>query len=399
MRKLYFILLFVSTATFAQITVSTITPSFNGSGAVTIDEAGNIYIGDFGDFLGGPDTDGIPNNVMKLDTNLNLTVFANDFTGASGNEFDSNGILYQADIRDNAVYKIVNGSRELYTSQGLFSPVGIAFDSNDNLYVCNCGVSNIRKITPDGTSTLFSTGNGLLACPNGMTIDENGNLYVVNFSNTNIVKIQPDGTATNIGNTVGGNGHIDYDVNTNNLYIASFGTNLIYYLDLDNLTSGTSIIAGTVVAGTGMGVAGNDDGSALSSTFSAPNGIAVSKTGDSLYINSSATLNNNNLNPQYVRLLTNVLSTLSLNDYEAATNELKIYPNPVKDTFMIESNFANTNDLSIKIWDMNGKNIEFNATSEASKLKVDVSKLKSGMYFYCIKAKTRKIKIGKLIKE
>lgn len=396
MRKLYFItFLFLSTTVSAQINVSTLTPTFKGSGGVTIDDTGNVYIADFGDFLGGPDTDGNLNFVMKLDGNLNLTIYADDFTGASGNEFDANGVLFQADIRDNSVYKIVNGSRVLYASQGLSSPVGIAFDSNNNLYVCNCGLSNIRKITPAGVSTIFSTGNGLFSCPNGMTIDENDNLYVVNFSNSNIVKIDTSGTATNIGNTAGGNGHVDYDINTNHLYIASFGTNLIYYLDLDNTGAGATILAGT-------GVAGNDDGPAMSATFSAPNGVAVSKTGDSLYINSSATLNNANLNPQYVRLITNVLSTLSTNELENSDRDIHVYPNPTNTELCIESNHAfSPYSLSVKIWDLNGNIVnslpEINSNS-VLKVDVDVSALESGVYFYSIKSGEKKVKMGKLIK-
>jgi len=174
--------MFTCATSFSQINVRTISQPFNGSGGLSIDQMGNLYIGDFGDFLGDLDADSVPNNVMKLDSELNLSVFSSEFTGASGNEFDSNGILYQADVRDNAIYRIVNGSRELYHSKGLITPVGIAIDSKDNLYVCNCNVNNIRKITPDGTSTIFSSKNKLLACPNGITIDENDNLYVVNFS-------------------------------------------------------------------------------------------------------------------------------------------------------------------------------------------------------------------------
>ena len=391
---LLFTLCILTVQTNAQIEVSTLTTTFKGSGGVTIDQDGNVYIGDFGDFLGGPDTDGIPNNVMRLDTDLNLTIFANDFTGASGNEFDASGVLYQADIRDNAVYKIVGGSRELYTSTGLVLPVGIAFDSSGNLFVCNCGTSTIRKITAAGVSTEFSTGAGLLACPNGMTIDENDNLYVVNFSNPFVVKIEPDGTVTNIGETDLGNGHIDYDQNTKNLYIASFGGNQLFYLN--TLTLNFGLLAGT-------GDPGNTDGAALGgATFSAPNGIAVSKTGDSIYVNSSATLDNSNLNPQYVRLLTNVLS-LSTEEYEIPDAAIKAYPNPTLEQLIIESTYISSiPDLSITVLDISGKSVkkvdEFDS-SDQSTLVIDVSSLHSGMFFYTINKQNKTLYRGKFIKK
>ena len=396
MKKKYasLILFCAVSISFAQISVSTITTTFKGSGGVTIDNDGNVYIADFGDSLGGPDTDGIPNNVMKLDTDLNLTVFANDFTGASGNEFDSNGVLFQADVRDNAIYKIVDGSRVFVTSVGMVTPIGIAFDSADNLYVCNCGNSTIRKITPGGISTLFSTGGGFLACPNGMTIDENDNLYVVNFSNPFIVKIEPDGTVTNLGNTGAGNGHIDYDQNTKNLYVASFSGNFLYYLNIDSMNSG--VFAGT-------GTAGNDDGAALSATFSAPNGIAVSKTGDSIYVNSSATLNNSNLNPQYVRLLTNVLGSLSVEEFETPNNRVKTYPNPALDMLTIESNLiTDLSNISVEILDIKGgliKTLINFDSKEQFKLEIDISKLQSGVYFYSIIRQNRSIYRGRFIKK
>jgi len=392
-KLLLFVLYIICIQVNSQIQVSTLTSTFKGSGGVTIDNNGIVYIGDFGDFLSGPDTDGIPNNVMQLDTDLNLSILANDFTGASGNEFDSNGVLYQADIRDNAVYSIVGGSRVLFSSTGLVLPVGIAFDSNDNLFVCNCGNNTIRKITPGGVSTLFSSGSGLLGCPNGMTIDEDDNLYIVNFSNPFIVKIEPDGTVTNIGSTTAGNGHIDYDQNTKNLYIASFGGNQLFYLNIETLNSG--LMAGT-------GVAGNLDGPALSATFSAPNGIAVSKTGDSIYVNSSATLNNSNLNPQYVRLLSNVLSVLSTDDYEIPISKVKAYPNPAADILTLESNaLSSMENLSVTLLDMKGRVVKKVKELEISGQKlinIDVSKLTAGIYFYSINENVNSLHTGKFIK-
>ena len=117
--------IFLGFGLFAQVTVETITPQFNGSGGLSLDEEGNLYIGDFGDFLDAPDADGLPNDVLKLDTDLNLTTYSPGFVRASGNDFDSNGILHQSDIGVGAIYKIINGVRTFFTSTGISAPVGL----------------------------------------------------------------------------------------------------------------------------------------------------------------------------------------------------------------------------------------------------------------------------------
>ncbi len=393
MKKLYFITLcLLSTALFAQVNVTTITNEFKGSGGLSLDEDGNLYIGDFGDMLGGPDTDGMPNHVLKLDTDLNLTQYATDFVGASGNDFDSNGVLHQSDIRDNAIYKIVNGVRTFVTSDGISSPVGIVFDSQDNFYVCNCGSNTIQKVTPSGTSTVFASGP-LFACPNGITVDENDNLYVSNFSNNKIVKITPDGTLSEIGNTVLGNGHLDYDINTRNLYIASYSGQQIFYLNIDTLVM--DVLAGT-------GVRGNDDGDGGSATFSTPNGVAVSQTGDSIYINCAVPLDGPIINPQIIRLITNV--TLAVGENTIVSYGHKAYPNPANNHITLEARMPTLyTNLTINVYDLLGNLLEMKKVgtlpNETLKQTIDVSKYASGNYFYTVNNGSTQLFNGKFIKE
>lgn len=377
-----------------EIIVTTITPEFNGSGGISLDSEGNLFIADFGDFLGMADTDGIPNNIVRLDTDLNLSVFATDFIGASGNDFDSEGTLFQSDIRASAIYKIVDGVRTFVTSTGIVAPVGIVFDSEDNFYVCNCGNNTIRKITPDGTSTLFTSGT-MFACPNGITVDDDDNLYVSNFSNTNIVKITPDGTPSIIGNTLtgNGNGHIDYDSNTNNLYIANYSGHQICYLNIDNLE--IDVVAGT-------GVRGNDDGPGNIATFSTPNGIAVSDDGTTLYVNCAVPLDGAVINPQIVRRID--IGSLSVDDTTSSINNVKTYPNPVTDTFTIEAELPiNTSNITIKIVDILGnvvkelKDIPIQNTS--LRHSIDISQIAAGNYIYVISHHSKQLHSGQLIKK
>ncbi|MEP0262533.1 T9SS type A sorting domain-containing protein [Dokdonia sp.] len=392
MKKTLFIMLcIVYTTIQAQITVTTITPEFNGSGGLSLDSEGNLFIADFGDFLGMADTDGIPNNVLKLDPDLNLTVFASDFTGASGNDFDSEGVLYQSDIRDSAIYKIVDGARVFVTSTGIVAPVGIVFDDQDNFYVCNCGNNTIRKVTPDGTSTQFASGE-IFSCPNGITVDENNNLYVSNFSNTNIVKITPDGTTSIIGNTVAGNGHLDYDPNTGNLYIASYSGHQIFSLKLETLMMDDIV---------GTGVRGNDDGDGETATFSTPNGIAVSDNGEVLFVNCAVLLDGAIINPQIIRKIQ--LPSLSVEDASLIHN-IKTYPNPVENTFTIEANLpVHISNIDIKIVDILGSIIkeikDIPIQNTQLNHPIDISGMSAGNYIYIISQNSEQLYSGQLIKK
>lgn len=394
MKKLVCTLLCMTTLLiYAQneVVVTTITSEFSGSGGISIDSEGNLFIADFGDFLGMADPDGIPNNILQLDTDLNLTVYATDFIGASGNDFDSEGTLYQSDIRASAIYKIIDGERILVTSTGIVAPVGIVFDSDDNFYVCNCGNNTIRKVTPDGTSTQFASGN-MFTCPNGITVDDNDNLYVSNFANPDIIKITPDGTITKIGETFSGNGHIDYDPNTRNLYIASYGGHQIFYLNIDNPVM-------TDLAGTG--VRGNDDGSGETATFSTPNGIAVSDDGTTIFVNCAVPLDGAVINPQILRQID---ITLSVNDTDLDINQVKTYPNPVTDVFTIETELPiNTNNITIKIIDMVGKVVmdirDISLENTILKQSIDISEMATGNYIYTISNDSKQLYSGQLIKK
>lgn len=58
--------------------------------------------------------------------------------------------------------------------------LGIALDAEANLYICNAGERVINKVTPQGTVTVYSRGDGTRAMitPNYPAFDALGNLYV-----------------------------------------------------------------------------------------------------------------------------------------------------------------------------------------------------------------------------
>lgn len=280
----------------AQVTVSTLTGSFNASGGVSIGSDGYIYVADFGIQLNNANGTTV-SRVSPVDGSV--TTFANGLVGASGNAFDSQGNLFQSNISGGFISKIdPSGNAAFFTSTNISGPVGIAIDASDNVYVANCGNNTIAKITPDGaTSTVFAA-SALLSCPNGLTIDENGNLYTCNFGNGNVIKITASGIASVLATMPGSNnGHLTYS--NGYLFVVDRGGNRIFRVDAQ--TGQMAHIAGS-------GACGKADGPALEASFSFPNGIEATPSGDTLYVNDAVPLCNANLNPIVVRMITGVNS-------------------------------------------------------------------------------------------
>ena len=352
MKHLFkFLFILTYTSAFAQVEVTTVTGQFNGSGGVKIGPGGKVYVADFGASL----STGSGTQVWRYNIeNDNLELFASGFTGASGNAFDSQGNLFQSNINIGVVKKVMPSGAVSDFASGFVAPVGIAIDDDDNLFVCNCEGASISKVTPGGVVSVFSEGANF-KCPNGLTMDSAGNLYASNFYNGNIIKVTPGGASSVFATvpgaaSVGYNGHIIYSAAHDILYVASHGSSKIYSLTLNGEL--------TVIAGTG--VRGNKDGPADEATFSRPNGIAVSVTGDTLFVNSSIPLTNGNgnpLNPSVLRMITGV-NSLFTGTYETANKNierLNISPVPTSDHFNLEFTLQQSGEVFIGVYDIYGK--------------------------------------------
>jgi len=264
------LLLLTSFAPAGAQEVITLTGVINGgSGGLAVDTAGNIYMADFGPSLSGGGTE-----LFRVTPAGSVSVFATGFNGASGNDFDSMGNLFQSNISASRIDKVApDGTVTAFTSQNIRGPVGIYIDEGDTLYVCNCSSDTIRKVTPSGVSTLFSSGF-LFQCPNGITRDDDGNFYVANFGNGRVLKILPDGTESIFATVPGNNnGHLTYHDGL--LYVAGRGADRIYTITMD----------GQVEVFAGTGVQGIVDGPRLQAQFSLPNDVIVDPTGQYLYVN------------------------------------------------------------------------------------------------------------------
>ena len=323
-NKVLLIILLISSSSFfglaQNLQVETIL-NLNASGGVTFGPDGNLYVSDFGPALG---TASFNTKVYQVEYgSWNVNEFATGFSGASGSRFDSQGNFYQSNPSGGRVSKrSTDGSLNLsWVTEGMNGgPIGITNDSEDNLYVCVCGSNTIRKVTPDGTSTLFAS-SFLFNCPNGITIDPEENLYVCNFNDGRIIKITKNGVISLFKvlpvNGGVGNGHLTYS--NGFLFVATIGVGQISKISLDGDLE--------VIAGRFRGFS-NIDGPALDATFSKPNGIAASTTGDTLFVNCSIPswpTSSTALHPGVVRMITGVCSLEDV-DCPLLTATKEVYP-------------------------------------------------------------------------
>ncbi|MFF2908909.1 S-layer homology domain-containing protein [Paenibacillus sp. NPDC057934] len=243
---------------------------------VAIDSSGDLYITDTGN-----------HTIRKVEqsTGIIRTVVGTGDVGYSGDgeaatlaqlnypeklAFDSNGNMYFADHYNQRIRKVdkltgiistvagtgiadYSGDGEAATSAPLSFPSGVAFDSDDNLYIAENGSNTIRKV--DKLTGIINT----VAGTGGTGFTEDGQPAILTtMSNVTDVALDSSG----------------------NIYIAD--TTNHRTRKVDRLTG----IMGTV-AGTGEAGYSGDGGAATSAQLFYPNGVAVDRN-DNVYIADSS---------------------------------------------------------------------------------------------------------------
>ena len=237
---------------------------------------------------------------------------------------DGKGNLYVVDNNNNTIRKMTSAGTNWMvttiagsvgnagdvdgtnTSAWFNDPIGIALDTNGNLYVGEDAGEVIRKITPVGTNWVVSTIAGSVENPgfadgtntaaqfegpDNLVVDTNGNVYVADSYNSVIRKITPVGTnwvVTTIIGSVGNPGNAD-GTNTAAQFYEPYAMSMdhagnIYVTDIYWDTIRKMVPAGTnwvvtTIAGSG-GNSGSSDGMGTSASFNSPYGIAVGSAGN-----------------------------------------------------------------------------------------------------------------------
>ncbi|MEN6342345.1 MAG: 6-bladed beta-propeller [Methanospirillum sp.] len=250
---------------------------FNEPARIAFDTAGNVFVDDMSN-----------NRIQKFDpVGTFLTTWGSEgvadppsapgtFLSPMGVAVDSMDYLY---VADRMIHRVqVMDPDQLWSIFGpsgpteLLQPSDVAVDSNDNLYTVDWGHDRIRVFdiygTPIGMWGTTGSGNGDLSGPRGIAIDGADNVYVADTGNSRIQKFTLDGTyVTQWGapGTDAGNFTEPWGVGTDatgNVYVADTGNNRVQKFDANGAYLAT--IGGP---GTGNG------------QFTGPYDVSVNSTG------------------------------------------------------------------------------------------------------------------------
>jgi sugar lactone lactonase YvrE len=150
----------------AGVVTTLVASGLNTPWGVAVGPDGNIYVALYG-----------ANAIAKVTPDGTVTTFAG--SGVSGSA-DGNG-----------------------TAASFQIPTGVAFDRAGNLYVSELP-GRIRKITPAGDVTTLVPASSGIGASYALAVDGDGVVYVPDFLNSQIWKVLPDGTLSVFAGTTPG---------------------------------------------------------------------------------------------------------------------------------------------------------------------------------------------------
>lgn len=178
------------------------------------------------------------------------------------------------------------------TSAALVFPEALAVDKSGSLYIADWAGNRIRKVSAGKITTIAGTnvngysGDGgpataaLLNGPLGVAADSNGNVFIADTGNGSIRKVNTAGTISTFASNLNFSGLAQMSTDTiNNLYVADFGACVVWKI---TPTAVVSVLAGVFNT---CGFNG-DNISATAAQLNGPGSVAVDSGGNVLIADS-----------------------------------------------------------------------------------------------------------------
>jgi sugar lactone lactonase YvrE len=266
---------------------------FNGLGGLALDSHSNLYIADGG-----------ANCVRKISGGMVTTVAGTGIFGDTGD----GGPATAARVQD---------------------PAGIAVDSSGNIYLptdnrvreVSAATGNINTVAGNNSGTVYGDGgpatSALLAGPLGVAVDSQGNLYFSDIGHNTVRKVTNGTISTYAGNYTLGAGFAGDGATATAAQLSSpwtialDGGGNLYIADQGNVRI-REVAGGTIETIVGNGLIG-DDGPASQALLGFPAGLALDPSGN-LYI-----ADNQSLRVRKVAAATGSITTLAGNGASGAS--------------------------------------------------------------------------------
>ena len=339
----------------------------NGPFAVAMDKTGNMYI-----------ADGYNHVVRKVTSAGMISTFAGKFS-ASG----------------------YSGDGGPATDAGLNNPVGLAVDKAGNVYIADDHNNVIRKVDNAGIITTVAgkqilgaghTGDGgpaivaQLSLPIGVAFDTAENMYIADAHNNVIRKVDKAGIITTFAGAAdftsgySGDGgaatlakldspeRVAFD-DTNNLYISDYFNHVIRKVNL--VTNIITTYAGNGVgAGTGPGDFSGEDSAATNASMYLPHGIAFDNAHNA-YIADRGNDLIRKIGPKPIV----IIDHSGVGQVNGISSLLTVYPNPATAGAVVLSLAAeHAEQVNIVLTNILGQTVQqaTTVTNKATSLKIDV---------------------------